>query len=219
MDKLILDKEFFKDCLLDMSTLAEEQRDYWTSLDSNIGDGDHGINLSIGFREISKQIDILYTQSSDISTLLKKSGMILLSKVGGASGPLYGSFFMKMGDDIKGKNEISYQEFVNMIINGIDAVQYRGKAKIGDKTMIDSLIPAKIVLENYDNDSEVEHFEYMISEMKKGSDTTIPMVAKKGRAMRLGERAIGYRDPGSESSWMLMEVFLKNLKKRSDNNG
>lgn len=216
-EQLYLDKAFFKQSLLDMAKLTEEQRDYWTSLDSDIGDGDHGVNLSIGFRGISAQMNDLYEETEDIHSLLKKSGMILLSKVGGASGPLYGSFFMKMGEDVAGKNQVSYPEFLGMIKNGIAAVQHRGKAQVGDKTMIDAFLPGLEVLETYQVEEDpYQFFEKFIEVMKKGAESTIPLVANKGRAMRLGERAIGHKDPGSESSWMLMDIFNKNLKVRSE---
>ena len=216
-NKLYLDKEFFKQSLLDMAVLAEEQRDYWTSLDSDIGDGDHGVNLSIGFRGISKEMDQLVESTEDITTLLKKSGMILLSKVGGASGPLYGSFFMKMGENVSGKNEVSYPEFIGMLQSGIAAIKHRGKAEVGDKTMIDAFVPGGEVLEKFSEETSPSvHFEKFVQAMKEGAESTIPLIANKGRAMRLGERAVGHKDPGSESSWMLMEIFNKNLKVRSD---
>lgn len=212
---LILDRDFFISSLTKMAQLSEERRDYWTSLDSDIGDGDHGINLSIGFRGIMSDLDNVVANTDDISGLLKKAGMILLSKVGGASGPLYGSFFMKMGNDVTGQTTVSFSEFLKMIENGIDAIQLRGKAELGDKTMLDAFLPGYSVLEAYqEGDNQKETFEHFINAMKQGSDNTIPLVAKKGRAMRLGERAIGHRDPGSESSWELMNVFNEELQNK-----
>ncbi|MGO3609876.1 MAG: DAK2 domain-containing protein, partial [Enterococcus sp.] len=93
MNEIVLDKQFFANSLERMAELAEENRDYWTKLDSDIGDGDHGINLSIGFRAVNANLQDNLEKAEDITALLKKSGMVLLSKVGGASGPLYGSFF------------------------------------------------------------------------------------------------------------------------------
>ncbi|MEG1502712.1 MAG: dihydroxyacetone kinase subunit DhaL [Enterococcus sp.] len=213
MSGIVLDKKFFADSLDKMAELTEKNRDYWTKLDSDIGDGDHGINLSIGFRAVKKDLQNNFENSEDISTLLKKSGMVLLSKVGGASGPLYGSFFIKMGKDEKGKDEVSFPEFVSMLKNGVDAIQQRGKAELGDKTMLDALQPGIDYLEEHKNDSDsIAVMEQTISIMKKGADSTIPLVAKKGRAMRLGERAIGHKDPGSESSWMLLNIFLEEMK-------
>ncbi|MEI5989704.1 dihydroxyacetone kinase, L subunit [Enterococcus termitis] len=211
--KIIANKEFFKNSLIKMAELSEEQRDYWTSLDSNIGDGDHGINLSIGFRGISKEIEELDKTTEDIHSLLKKSGMILLSKVGGASGPLYGSFFIKMGKDIEGKTEITFPEFVDMLQSGIDAIQTRGKASLQDKTMLDALLPGIEYLQAHKTDDDyLTAMEKAIQLMQEGAESTIPLIAKKGRAMRLGERAIGHKDPGAESSWMLLNVFFEEMK-------
>lgn len=212
---LMLDKQFFLDSLRDMAQLAEEQRNHWTKLDSEIGDGDHGINLSIGFRAVTKQLDALDIESTDIAGLYKKVGMTLLSKVGGASGPLYGSFFMKAGTNIAGLHEINFRQFCEMIQEGVDAIVFRGKAQIGDKTMLDAFLPGLEVLFQSDLENEpVAAFEAFVTRMKQGSDETIPLICKKGRAMRLGERAIGHRDPGSESAWMFMNVYLEQLKKR-----
>lgn len=209
-----LDKQFFIDSLTTMAALAEENRDYWTKLDSDIGDGDHGINLSIGFRAVLAQLPEVSEQAEDINTVLKKAGMTLLSKVGGASGPLYGSFFIKMGKDVAGKTEVTFPEFVRMIKNGVDAIQFRGKAEVGDKTMIDALIPGINYLEEHQDEPDpVNVLEEAIAVMKAGAESTIPLIAKKGRALRLGERAIGHKDPGSESSWMLINVFLEEMKK------
>ncbi|WP_251867493.1 dihydroxyacetone kinase subunit DhaL [Enterococcus malodoratus] len=211
-----LDKQFFVDSLKGMAKLSEEQRDHWTKLDSDIGDGDHGINLSIGFRGIMDKIDQLDEENSDINSLLKKSGMILLSKVGGAAGPLYGSFFMKMGGNYPDRTEVTFSEFLDMIRTGIEAVQFRGKAELGDKTMIDAFLPGLKLINDYQKSEDpLSFFDSFVRAMRAGSDATIPLVAKKGRAMRLGERAIGHRDPGSDSSWMLMNVFDQELKKRS----
>ncbi|MGG5371933.1 dihydroxyacetone kinase subunit DhaL [Enterococcus sp. AZ196] len=214
MSEMVLDKQFFADSLAKMAELAEENRDYWTKLDSDIGDGDHGINLSIGFRAVNANLQDNLEKADDVTTLLKKSGMLLLSKVGGASGPLYGSFFIKMGKDAAGKAEVSFSEFADMLKNGVEAVQLRGKAEIGDKTMIDALQPGIDYLDAHKDDADpVAVMEETVAIMKQGAESTVPLIAKKGRAMRLGERAVGHKDPGSESSWMLMNVFLEEMKK------
>ncbi len=211
---LVLNKQFFVDSLLSMAELAEEQRDHWTKLDSDIGDGDHGINLSIGFRAVAKQLETLDFESTDIAALYKKVGMTLLSKVGGASGPLYGSFFMKAGTHLDGEHEVDFKQFTQMIQDGVDAIAFRGKASLGDKTMLDAFLPGLEVLSHSDLENEpLASFEAFVARMKLGSDETIPLICKKGRAVRLGERAIGHRDPGSESAWMLMNVYLEQLRK------
>lgn len=213
MSQLLLNKEYFKDSLLEIAQKVEEERDYLSHLDSEIGDGDHGINLSIGFRGVKEQLDIIVEEAPDIDTILKKTGMILLSKVGGASGPLYGSFFMKMGADVKGKDEITFQEFADMINNGVKSIEHRGKAVLGDKTMVDALRPATdFLIAEKDNENPIDTFSTFVGKVSEGSDATIPMQAKKGRALRLNERSIGHRDPGSASSVMIMNVFLNQMK-------
>lgn len=213
MRALMLNKSYFIETLKKLAAMAEENRDHLSKLDSDIGDGDHGINLTIGFREVEKQLPQLSESVTDIAELMKKVGMILLSKVGGASGPLYGSFFMKMATHIIGKQEVTFKEFCQMYQDGVEAVQMRGKAELKDKTMLDALIPGLEILKNYqEGDDPINTLENCVNEMKLGSDKTIPLMAKKGRALRLGERAVGHRDPGSESAWMIMNVFLQQLK-------
>ncbi len=212
-----LDKLFFKNVILRLIPMFEEYRDELSQLDSDIGDGDHGINMTIGFRAVEKQLDEIYDTTDDISSFYRKVGMVILGKVGGASGPLYGSLFMKAGDDVKGKQSITFEEFVNFIENGIKSIEFRGKAVVGEKTMIDALRPAIDLMKSELNSgkTEVEIFEDFVQELKNGSDRTIPLIAKKGRAMRLGERAIGFRDPGSFSSYLLFNEVLKELKDRN----
>ena len=213
MRALMLNKSYFIETLKKLAAMAEENRDHLSKLDSDIGDGDHGINLTIGFREVEKQLPQLSQSVTDIAELMKKVGMILLSKVGGASGPLYGSFFMKMATHIIGKQEVTFKEFCQMYQDGVEAVQMRGKAELNDKTMLDALIPGLAILKDYqEGDDPINTLENCVNEMKLGSDKTIPLMAKKGRALRLGERAVGHRDPGSESAWMIMNVFLQQLK-------
>lgn len=213
MRALMLNKLYFIETFKKLAAMAEENRDHLSKLDSDIGDGDHGINLTIGFREVEKQLPQLSESVTDIAELMKKVGMILLSKVGGASGPLYGSFFMKMATHIVGKQEVTFKEFCQMYQDGVEAVQMRGKAELNDKTMLDALIPGLAILKNYqEGDDPISTLENCVNEMKLGSDKTIPLMAKKGRALRLGERAVGHRDPGSESAWMIMNVFLQQLK-------
>lgn len=211
---MMYNKEFFKNFIVRLIPMFEEHRDYLSKLDSDIGDGDHGINMSIGFREVQKQLDKLYEETEDISSFYRKVGMIILGKVGGAAGPLYGSLFMKAGDDVKGKNELTFEELVGFIENGIKSIEMRGKAVVGDKTMVDALRPAidRMKDELGSGKGDLEIFESFVNELKEGSDKTIPLVAKKGRAMRLGERAIGFRDPGSFSSYLIYKEMLDEMK-------
>ncbi len=206
-----LDRDFFVASFRRMAVAAEVNRDEWTRLDGQIGDGDHGINMSIGFREVVKQLDAL-PDDTDIAGTFKLVGMTLLRRVGGASGPLYGSFFMKAGAEVAGQSEVSVDDLPRMLRAGVASIQARGKAELGDKTMLDSYLPGLDVLEAADLSDAVAAFSSFVERMQQGSDDTIPLQAKKGRAMRLGPRSIGHRDPGSQSAWQLMECFLEGLK-------
>ena len=212
MSDYILNKDYFIGVIDDLIVLAEEKKDYFSELDSAIGDGDHGMNMSIGFREVSKNLDDW--KSEDINSIFKNVGTALLDKVGGASGPLYGGFFTKFGVPAKGKEEVTFDEFVEMMEAGVAIIEKRGKAVVGDKTMVDTLRPAVNALRAAYVDEQMAPKDAMKKAMEvgsDGSDSTIPLIAKKGRAMRLGERAIGHRDPGSASSAAILEIFYNRM--------
>lgn len=204
------DNDHFVGALRRMAATAEEHRDEWTKLDGAIGDGDHGINMSVGFREVVKQLDAL-PDDTDVAGTFKLVGMTLLRKVGGASGPLYGSFFMKAGAEVADQSEVSFDDLRRMLRAGVDSIQARGKAELGDKTMLDSYLPRLDVLEAAYAADPAAALTAFVARMRQGSDDTIPLVAKKGRAMRQGPRSVGHRDPGSQSSWMLMNCLLDEL--------
>lgn len=209
---IILKKDFFIKVIEDLATMVEKERDYFTELDSKIGDGDHGINMSIGFREVTSQLPSW--QEMNLTDLFKKVGMTILGKVGGSSGPLYGSFFIKFGVPANKENSVNFIQFYEMFKIGIEAIENRGKAVVGDKTMVDALRPgldafSKAVEENLDCKVAFGKF---VDVAKSGADSCIPIIALKGRAMRLGERAIGHLDPGAASATYILDVFYKNLQ-------
>ena len=203
----IIGKDYFFKVVEKIAELVEEKRDYFTELDAAIGDADHGFNLSIGFREISKKMP--EWKDKDIKAFFRSVGMTLLSKVGGASGPLYGSFFMKFGEPASGKEEVTFQELFPMFKFAVEAVEQRGKATVGEKTMVDALRPALLAYEKAmgQNLEPKKVMEVFTDAARRGAESTIDMIAKKGRAMRLGERSIGHLDPGAASSTMILEVF------------
>ncbi|MDF2548754.1 MAG: dihydroxyacetone kinase, subunit [Anaerosolibacter sp.] len=210
-EDFLIDKVYFVKVIEDLAQMIEEKRDYLSGLDSDIGDGDHGINLSIGFREVMKNLGDW--QQKDLTFLFKKMGMALLGKVGGSAGPLYGSFFMKFAEQAGGKEAVSFVELYQMFKAGIEAIEMRGKAVVGEKTMVDALRPGlddftKSIEEGLEPKSAFERF---VAAARQGSEATIPLVAKKGRAMRLGERAIGHLDPGAASAVLILEIFYNNL--------
>lgn len=214
MSEYMLSKEYFVQVIRDLIVLAEERKEYFTELDSAIGDGDHGMNLSIGFREVNKNIEDWKDLS--VKDLYKNVGTALLDKVGGSSGPLYGSFFMKFGLPIKKKGSeegATFAEFIEMMETGVAIIKKRGKSTTGEKTMLDTFVPAiETLRKEYEAGTPAkEAMAKAVEAGKEGLEYTRNIVATKGRAMRLGERAIGHLDPGAASAAEILEIFYKDM--------
>lgn len=186
--------------------LLAENRDYLTQLDAAIGDADHGANMDRGFKAVLNKMPEL--ADKDIGTILKTVGMTLLATVGGAGGPLYGTLFLQAGMKTTGKMELTLEDWINALEAGITGVKNRGKAELGDKTMIDALVPAwnalKQAAENGNNLGEA--LERCARAAEEGMKATIPLVARKGRASYLGERSAGHQDPGATSSYLMLRA-------------
>lgn len=186
--------------------LLAENRDYLTQLDAAIGDADHGANMDRGFKAVLNKMPEL--ADKDIGTILKTVGMTLLATVGGAGGPLYGTLFLQAGMKTTGKMELTLEDWVNALEAGITGVKNRGKAELGDKTMIDALVPAwnalKQAAENGSNLGEA--LDRCARAAEEGMKATIPLVARKGRASYLGERSAGHQDPGATSSYLMLRA-------------
>ncbi len=184
-----------------------EAKAYLTELDSAIGDADHGINMDRGFQAVIAKLPEL--PAGDVGALLKGVGSTMVSKTGGASGPLYWGFFGKFGATVAGKAEIDYPDFVTGLEAGIADIQARGKAEPGDKTMLDTLLPARDALRaGFDRgDAPADALAAAISAAEQGMRATIPLVARKGRASYLGERSAGHQDPGATSSHLLLKAM------------
>ena len=209
-----LSKEYFVKVIEDLIPWIEDRKEYFTDLDSAIGDGDHGINLSIGFREVASHLD--EWKGENVATLYKNVGKALLDKVGGSAGPLYGSFFMKFGVPVKKKGPdegVTADEFVAMRDKAIAIIQKRGKSTTGEKTMNDTLMPALDALKaaHAAGDDIKTAMGKAVEAGKAGLESTRNMVATKGRAMRLGERAVGHLDPGAASTAEMLEIFYKDM--------
>ena len=185
--------------------VIEEQKEYLTQLDAAIGDADHGINMSRGFGAVMSQLPSV--EDKDIGTILKKVGMALVSTVGGAGGPLYGTLFMRMGMVVSGKDSLSNEDVVKMFEAALEGVKQRGKAEPGDKTMVDALTPAVEALRQSVEAGESLHtaLTKATAAAEEGMKATIPMVARRGRASYLGERSAGHQDPGATSSYLLFK--------------
>jgi phosphoenolpyruvate---glycerone phosphotransferase subunit DhaL len=187
------------------ATIAENKA-YLTELDSAIGDADHGINMDRGFQAVLTQLD--GPASEDIGALFKTVGMTLVSKVGGAGGPLYGTLFLQLGAATVGKTEISGEDWSTALSGAVSGVQTRGKAEPGDKTMLDALIPARdAFVAALDDGADLPVALRRSAEAaEQGMKDTIPLVARKGRASYLGERSAGHQDPGATSTYLLLRT-------------
>jgi dihydroxyacetone kinase-like protein len=188
------------------SSNVAENREYLTRLDSAIGDADHGINMDRGMKAVSAKLDGF--EGDDIGALLKTVGMTLVSTVGGAGGPLYGTLFLQMGMATAGKSELEPEDWAAALDAAVKGVQTRGKAEPGDKTMIDALIPARDAFSAAvaEDASFEEALRRSAQAAEEGMLATVPLVAKKGRASYLGERSAGHQDPGATSSQLLVKT-------------
>jgi dihydroxyacetone kinase-like protein len=184
----------------------EAEKAFLTELDNVIGDGDHGINLARGFGEVEKKLDAL--GDKEPGDVLKTVGMTLVSTVGGASGPLYGTGFMKMGAAVKGKADVDVPSFLKGLQAAIEGIMQRGRSTKGEKTMLDSMIPAKEAMESKWNETQDAKaaFAAAVAAAWEGVEYTKTIAATKGRASYIGERSIGHQDPGATSFTMVLEI-------------
>ena len=193
---------------------VEANKEYLTQLDAAVGDGDHGINMQRGMSAVVAKVD---TQAGeqDVGALLKTVGMTLVSTVGGAGGPLYGTLFLQMGTATAGKSELSPDDWAAALEAGIAGVQARGKAEPGDKTMIDALLPGRDALTAAlgGGATFADALRQSAAAAEQGMRDTIPLVARKGRASYLGERSAGHQDPGATSSHLLLEAATETWAK------
>lgn len=189
----------------------EENKDYLTELDSAIGDADHGINMNRGFQKVTSQLSGV--ADKDIGTILKSVSMNLVSSVGGASGPLYGTLFLRASNAAAGKDELSEQDMAAVLDAAVDGVVQRGRANLGDKTMLDALTPASNTFKEAVNQGAdtVEALHKAVAAAEEGMKNTIPMVAKKGRASYIGDRSAGHQDPGATSSYLMLKTLLESV--------
>lgn len=187
------------------AAVADHER-HLTELDSAVGDADHGIDMDRGMRAAVQRLE--EAEPEDIGALLKNVGMALVSKVGGAAGPLYGTLFLQMGVAASDREAVTPAEWAEVMAEGIEGVVARGEAEPGDKTMLDTLLPALEALEEAlaEGASFGEALRRGAEAAREGMEATIPMVARKGRASYLGERSAGHQDPGATSSYLLWKA-------------
>ena len=191
--------------------IVAEQKKYLTGLDAAIGDGDHGINMDRGFQTVL--VKLAPVRDKDAGTLLKTTGMALVGSVGGAGGPLYGTFFLRAGAALDGKAEVSDKDLVGALEAGLKGVVERGKANRNDKTMVDALAPAiERARQNVDEGAPLEEALAAAADAaEEGMKATIPLKALKGRASYLGDRSIGHQDPGATSSYLMLRALSDSL--------
>ena len=182
------------------------EKDFLTELDRPIGDNDHGINMARGFEAVEEKLESL--RDKDVGTILKTTGMTLVSTVGGSSGPLYGTLFMKMGMALKDKQEMSFGEFLEAFRIGIEGVAQRGRSTVEEKTMLDAMVPsleAMGVAWNEQQDPKAA-LKAGAAAAEAGAAHTKDLIATKGRASYLGERSLGHQDPGATSYLFMIQT-------------
>ena len=194
-----------------MIVAIQENKQYLSDIDGAIGDGDHGINMNKGFTLCREALD---KQPGNLSHGLKTLGKILMMKIGGSMGPLYGKFFLAIGKSLDEKDPVGKQEFLDALKAALSDIQAISPAKVGDKTLMDVLIPSVETLEAAV--AEGLPFEEALDMMSKaaeaGRDSTVDMVAKIGRSSRLGERSRGVMDAGSASCCLLLTTMAETVK-------
>jgi dihydroxyacetone kinase-like protein len=205
-----LDVGAFEAWIRDFARSVAEHRDELTALDSAIGDADHGTNMDRGMSAAVAALEA--TPPADPAALLKQVGMTLISKVGGASGPLYGTLFLRMAGAL-GAEPADAAAFARALRAGLDGVVARGRAEPGDKTMLDALVPACAALDAALAAGQPLDLALPAAAeaARKGRDATTPLVARKGRASYLGERSAGHQDPGATSTALLLDAAVSTL--------
>ena len=187
-----------------------EQRGYLTELDSAVGDGDHGTNLARGGAAASAKVDAEKPEYLD--ELFRLVGMTLVSTVGGASGPLYGTFFLRFAQSAGHRQELTPAQLADALDAGLAGVVERGKPELGDKTMYDAMQPAVAAFRTGIATGDVAHAALLAARAAAaGRDATASLVARKGRASYLGDRSLGHVDPGAASTAILFDAFARAL--------
>lgn len=189
--------------------IVAENKEALTDLDAAIGDGDHGANMDRGMRAAVAALDEI--RPATASALFNKVGMTLVSTVGGASGPLFGTLFLRMGASLGDTAEVSLSQLASALHAGLDGIVARGKAEAGDKTMYDALAPAVNALEIAVSNGvdKADALKLALVAAESGRDATTPMLARKGRASYLGERSVGHQDPGATTIALLMAAATR----------
>lgn len=206
---MALTKQQVVDWLMRCGEVFSRERDFLTRLDTEIGDADHGLNMNRGFNKVVEKLPSV--ADKDIGFILKNTGMTLLSSVGGASGPLFGTFFIRAAQAANANQSLDLAELQQMMQEGVEGVVMRGKAEPGDKTMCDAWWPVVESLGQsaQQNLSVAEALQRAADSAERAVESTITMQARKGRASYLGERSIGHQDPGATSVMLMMKTLAE----------
>ncbi|MEJ2047772.1 MAG: dihydroxyacetone kinase subunit DhaL [Dehalococcoidia bacterium] len=187
--------------------VMQDNKEWLTQLDAAIGDGEHGINMARGFQKVSNQLPEV--ADKDIGSILKSTGMTLLSAIGGAGGSIFATFFIEAGKETSGKQELGPADMAAFLRAGLSGVIKRGGAQVGDKTMVDSLAPAVAAFDRSleEGTDTAEALGQAVAAAQNGVTETTHLVARKGRASYLGERSIGHQDPGATSLYLILKAL------------
>jgi|SRR5690625_81735 len=210
-------KVFFK-LVVDM---VEDQKDYLCELDRKIGDGDHGVTMSIGWQAVNEKLDDELKDEEDLAKISLNVGKTFLNAVGSSVGPLYATGFMRGAKAVKNKTVAKDKDLVEYWLAFAKGIQERGQAEVGDKTMIDTLEPfyKKLETEFAKSGDFLNAYKSAVIEGEKGMKSTKNLVSKKGRSSRLGERSVGTQDPGATSAYLILSIFLNVLEESSITHG
>lgn len=195
-----------------ISDTLEREKGYLSELDGAIGDGDHGVNMAKCFREVRRRLS--GTDETDIGALLDQVGKVILNAVGGAMGALYGTFFLRASKEVRGKKEIGLDDLIRMFEAAEAGVVEIGKARPGDKTLLDALDPALRALKEAHAEGKPfpEALACLSEAARKGAESTKAMISRIGRSSRLGERTIGHQDAGATSCYFILDAFYQAAK-------
>lgn len=210
MSEMITSQQMYQ-IIISICDTIEEQQQYLSDLDGELGDGDHGVNMAKCFREVRKKVEPV--ADKDCGMILKTVGMHVMNSVGGAMGALYGTMFLKMATECAGRSEVNLADLARMFAAAESGIRTIGKAQVGDKTLLDTIAPAVASLQKSaaENISLKDALDAFDKEAKKGMESTRNLIARMGRASRLGERTIGHLDAGATSCYFILHCFAGNI--------
>lgn len=203
----------FIQALHQIADRIEQEKDYLSELDRAVGDGDHGVTMSIGWQAIKAKLAELSGESG-CGEICKAVGMTFLNAVGSSVGPLYATAFLRGGAVLQGKTELNDEDIVQFWIAAVNGILERGKAQPGEKTMVDAWYPAMRALESGRAAGKdlPSCLEDAVKAAEKGMKSTAEMISQKGRSSRLGERSFGHQDPGATSAFIILDSFHQSVK-------